>query len=183
MLSENVINNLIEEMKHGQIRSYDSSSIHKIESETKSLVSKARDLHNQPVSRSNEKEKLVNFALLKAYIDRNKRVIAAYKFHRIIWIQKSLFSKNVSETYLSEQERSIRQRMLSTTEEYLGSYGSINFFARNPIHNLFVQVLIKEDCGVLLVHDSLLELKKNHIYFLKKTEIADLIDNNLAEII
>lgn len=183
MLSEDVGKDIIDEIQDGRFVPYNITETEKLLNEIEFIDSKIEALKEE-AQRSYINEMLsMNFAVLKSYKDRNLRLLRAYNYNRIKMIQMNYFIKNDIKSYLSASEADYESKYINILEEYLEDYKHLDLQNREPPLDLYVQILTLEDCGMVMSGDEFIELKKGRLYFLKKSEIAHLINKNLVKIL
>lgn len=183
MFSEKSCKNLLDEIKHNQFKKFNSTEISNLEKEMANIQVKIDDIKHKAELDGVTESLSINFALLKAYNDRLERIIKAYKFYRFKKIQNSYFSKENINSFFSVQENELFSSFSSAVDSYLSKYKYLRLNDRQPPLSLFVQILALEDCGAVLCGDDFIELKKDRIYFLKKSDISHLISKNMVKII
>ncbi|KAI5170500.1 GINS complex subunit 1 [Pancytospora epiphaga] len=182
MLSEDVGRELLEEMRQKQIQQYNSQRVGHLEAEIEHVNSKLEFLKRKAASSEVSESLSVNFAILKAYKDRNMRILRAYRFYRMGKIQENYFAKKDIKRLLCTDEQGFENIYNEIIDEYLDDYRHLDFRSREPPLDYYVQIVTLENCGLIMSGNSFIDLKKGRLYFLKMKDIAHLIDNKLVMI-
>lgn len=184
MFFEDTGSALIDEIKEKELKKYNSKHIFALKSEIKSVDNKIEEIKHLASTMDDVTEELsVNFALLKAYKDRLLRISAAYHYYRFIKIQDSYFYKENTKQNLSLDEIELLNEFSNLADGYLKSYKHLNLSDRNPPLDFYVQILTLEDCGAVMSGNDFVDLKKDRIYFLKKSDISHLLKKSMVKII
>lgn len=183
MLSEGTCKDLLDEMKHNQFKKFNTAEVASLEHEVAAVQSKIDDIKHQAEITEVTESLSVNFALLKAYKDRLERVHRAYKSFRLKRIRDGYFSKESLAEFLAPHEVEFYKKFSDAVGECLADFKHLALNNRHPPLDFFVQILALEDCGAVLSGDEFIELKKDRIYFLKKSDIAHLLVKKLVKII
>lgn len=184
MLRESTGTFLLDEMKQKEITRYNSKDVFEIKNELKNVNDKIEEIKQIASTMDDITEELsVNFALLKAYKDRLLRVSTAYHFHRFIKIQESFFKKENIKENLSLDEVELLKSFSEITNAYLQPFKHLNLGDRHPPLDFYIQIMTLEDCGAVLCENEFVDLKKDRIYFLKKSDVAHLLKKNMAKVI
>lgn len=185
MFSENTGKDLLDEMKLKEIKLYNVQDINKIKSEILEIDVKIESLKNIVALNDNEvtKELSANYSMLKSYKDRLIRIEKSYHFFRFLKIQKNYFLKKDIKKFLNLNETEFEKEFSLLCNDYFEKYKHLSLADRTPPLDFYVQILTLEDCGLIISGDEFIELKKNKIYFLKKSDIIHLLDKNKIKII
>lgn len=185
MFSESTGRDLLDEMKFKELKPYNIQNINKIRSEVMEIDVRIEGLKNIVALNDNEvtKEISANYSMLKSYKERLLRIEKAYSFSRHIKIQKNYFTKNNIKKYLNSSEMEFEKAYNSISSNYFEKYKHLSLSDRSPPLDYYVQILTFEDCGLIVSGEDLIELKKNKIYFLKKSDIIHLLGKNKIKII
>lgn len=183
MLSEGTCKELLDEMKYNQFKKFNTADMNALEREMNFVQGKIDALKHEAETNDVTEALSVNFALLKAYSDRLERIAKAYRFYRFQRIGDSYFSKENLRGLLAAGELEFHREFSAMADEYLSDYRHLNLNDRHPPLCLFVQILALEDCGTVMCGDEFIELKKERIYFLRKSDVSHLLTKNLVKII
>lgn len=183
MLTEDTCTELIDEMKYNQFKKFNTVKISALERESTIIQTKIDALKHEAEVNEVTESLSVNFALLKAYSERLERISRAYKFHRFLQITESYFSKENLTGLMTPQELEFQNEFESVAEEYLSRFKHLVLNDRHPPLSLFVQILALEDCGTVMCGDEFIELKKDRIYFLRKSDVSHLLAKKFVKII
>ncbi|ELA42747.1 uncharacterized protein VICG_00062 [Vittaforma corneae ATCC 50505] len=183
MLSEGTCKDLLDEIKHNQFKKFNTAEVASLEREMAIVQSKIDDIKLRAEVNEITESLSINFALLKAYKDRLERIHKTYKLFRLKRIQDSYFSKENVVEFLAPHELEFYKNFSDAVGEYLADFKHLALTDRHPPLDFFVQILALEDCGVVLCGDEFVELKKDRIYFLKKSDIAHLLTKKLVKVI
>ncbi len=183
MLSERTCKDLLDEIKHNQFKRFNNAEMLNLEREMNIVQDKMDDIKAQLYKPDFPRDLTINFALLKAYKDRLERISKAYRFFRFKRIQDSYFSKENIVELCSPVETEMLSTFKNAVDEYLHDFKHLSLNDRHAPLGLFVQILALDDCGIVLTGNDFVELKKDRIYFLKKSDVAHLILKKLVKII
>lgn len=183
MLSENTGKDLLNEMKWNSFSLYNTQQLFKLRNEQLEVEGKIDELKNIASSGGVTTELSINFALLRAYNDRLTRIEKAYHWFRLQRVMDNYFVKNNIKNILSTNEIEFERKYGKLCDKYFKDYKHIGLIDRSPPLEYFVQIITLQDCGMILCSNEMIELKKNTIYFLKKSDIIHLICKNKVEII
>lgn len=183
MLLEDTGKELLDEIVHKTLGPYNTDQVNNLKKELDFVDKKLEALKQEAESSGITKELSINFALLKAYKDRNVRILKTYVFNRFLKIMTNYFEKNDIKGLLSASESNFESEYLNICEEYLSSSKHLDLMDRDPPLNFFVQIMTLEDCGMILNGDDFIELKKGRLYFLRKADVAHLISARLVKLL
>lgn len=172
MLSEETGKDLLDEIKHREFRRFNSNGVTALTREIDETRRKIDTLKRVAEEGEVTLELSINFALLKAYKERNERILRAYRFFRFQSIQEYHFSKDIPQELMIPDELAFLDEFKEITTRYLDNYRHLTLSDRSPPLDFFVQILTLEDCGAVLCGDDFIELKKDRIYFLKRSDIT-----------
>lgn len=184
MFHENTGSVLLDQMKQKQLVKYNSKDVNELQNEFKIVTEKLEEIKIAASTLDDVTEELsVNFALLKAYKDRLSRIETAYHYDRFLKIQNGFFKKENMKENLSLDEIELLKNFSEITNEYLEPFKHLNLNDRHPPLDFYIQILTLEDCGAVMCENDFLDLKKDRIYFLKKSDVAHLLKKNMVKII
>jgi GINS complex subunit 1 len=183
MFTESVGTELIDEMRQSDLKQYNSKGILQLKNELKMVDLRMEELKKIAETSEITEEISVNFALLKAYKDRLTRISKGYHYSRFVRIQNSYFLKDNIKNKISLDEVEMLNDFSKISNEYLRAYTHLNLNDRQPPLNHYVTIITLADCGIVLIGDHFVTLKKDTIYFLKKTDIAHLLSARMVEVI
>lgn len=183
MLSEETGKDLLDEIKHKEFKRYNSNGVMILTREIEETKIKIDALKRIAEEREVTLELSMNFALLKSYKERNERILRAYRLFRFQTIQEHYFNKDLSQDLMIPDELAFLDDFREISTKYLENYGYLSLNDRAPPLDFFVQILTLEDCGAVLCGDDFIELKKDRIYFLKRSDIIHLLKKNFVKII
>ncbi|ADM12415.1 uncharacterized protein Eint_100890 [Encephalitozoon intestinalis ATCC 50506] len=173
---------LLEDLKSSVLKPYRHAEIKAIQGENGDLDKKMEEIRRAAGSGISE-ELSVNYVMMKHFKERNERIVRSYKFHRILGLFDCFFGRKETSGILSPEEEECAEEYYATLKEYLEPFADMDFTTETPPTQFFVQVITLEDCGVVMDEGDLIELKKDRIYFIKKSSIAHLISDGLVRII
>jgi len=183
MLSEDLGRELLEEMKQKSLRPFNMRQVGRLEAEIEYVDAKLEALKREAAHSEVSESLSVNFAALKAYRDRDVRILRAYKFFRMRKIQDNYFDKHDIKRLLSTDEQCFENAYGDVLDGYLEDYRHLDFRSRDPPLNFYVQIMTLENCGLIMSGSDFIDLKKGRLYFLKMRDIAHLIDKKLVKIV
>jgi GINS complex subunit 1 len=173
---------LIDDIRSRKLKPYRHNEVRGMASESASLDAAMEEIRLEASSEISE-ELSVNYIMLKHHKDRNDRIVRAYHFHRLSFIHSSFLHKSSMAHLLSAEEEEYMREYGSAIGEYMGSFDVLDFGVTEPPIHFFVQVVTLGDCGVIMDEESFMELKKDRIYFVRKSAISHLISSGLVRII
>lgn len=173
---------LLEDVRSGAAKPHRHAEIKTLRSENAYLDAKMEEIKREASGEISE-ELSMNYVMLKHFKERNERVMRCYMFHRMKLMFDAFFSKECIGHLLSADEEECAERYGGALDEYLEPFHMLDFSANEPPLQLFVQVLTLEDCGVVMDEEGLVELKKDRIYFVRKSLVMHLISSGLASVI
>ena len=133
-----------------------------------------------------DEERGINYVLMRDQLQRSIRIKRTYLFDRQSKIIDNILNGyDISDNLLSEDEKKFISDFKSNLSEYYEDYESldINFYIEEPVLDLYIEVYCKEDCGYVMDGEEFIELKKNMIYYLKKSSVRHLISQNLIKVL
>lgn len=173
---------LLEDAKADSLRAHAQAEIKTLESENARLEARMEEIKERVADEISE-ELSVNYIMLKYFRERNKRILRCYSFHRVQLLFDAFFSKMHVGHLLSCDEEDLARRYHAVLRDYLDSFPMLDFSAREPPIQFFVQIVTLEDCGLVMDGESLVELRKNRIYFIKRSAVMHLINEGLVQIV
>lgn len=183
MLSENTGSDLLDEMKCKELKRFNSSGVNAVEKEIEHVQTKIDEIKVMAESQVITEEISLNFALLKAYKERLERILRAYKMFRLLKVQENYFLKDPISDLLCSYEQEFVKEFSDASDDYLKRFKHLSLGDRNPPLDFYVQIASLQDCGTVMCGDDFIDLKKNRIYFLKKSDIVHLLKKKLVKII
>ncbi|KAM0681525.1 hypothetical protein GINT2_000038 [Glugoides intestinalis] len=183
MLSEATGKDLLDEIKHDDFKRFNTSEVQRVEQELAQIHAKIEDIKRIAELEEITDELSVNFALLKSYKDRLERILRAYRFFRLIKIQDNHFQQKSMASSICSYEQEFLEGFVTISDTYLKEFHHLLLSDRHPPLNFFVQILALEDCGAIMCGDDFIDLKKDRIYFLKKSDVTHLLKRKLVKII
>lgn len=173
---------ILEDCKSKTIKPYRHTEVKQLINENLFLENQMEEIKLMAENEISE-EMSINYILLKSYQNRNTRIMKAYSFKRLGFIYKSILSKEQINDFLSSEEEDILKKYNESLKSYFNNFNSLDFSNDEPPLNFFVQIITLSDCGVIIDEGSFIELKKDRIYFVRKSAITHLINNNLVKVI
>lgn len=173
---------LLEDLKSSTARPYRHAEVRAVLAEGQHLDTKMDEIRQQAGTGMSE-ELSVNYVLMKYFKERNERILRSYRFHRSVMLFDEFFSREGVAGMLSQDEEDYADRLHALLDKYLEPFSILDFTVSTPPIQFFVQVVTLEDCGVVMDEGDLIELKKNRVYFIKKSTIAHLINNGFVRVI
>lgn len=170
-------------MRQDTLCPFNTAQVSQIGAEIEYLDTKIEALKREAENTDVGEELSINFAMLKAYKERNMRILRAYLFHRMSKIQENYFDKNDIKGLLSANEINFECEYNRILEEYISDYRHLDLKNREPPLSLYVQVIPLEDCGLVMSGDDFIDLKKGRLYFLRKADIAHLVKQRLVKLL
>lgn len=183
MVSENTGKKLLDEILGNKIKLYNGTHVNNLRSEMEELDHKMRLLKEDAEKHGIREELSINFSLLKSFKDRNERILKTYLFQRLLKITENFFLKENIFDMLSANELVFNQEFTDITETYLDKYRHLDLVDREPPLDFYVQIITLADCGTILNGDEFIDLKKNRLYYVKKSDIAHIINAKLVNIL
>ena len=183
MLKTTTAGQILDEMQSGTLKPYNSAAVNALKMELDFVQQKIEEIKREAEQNSITEELSINFAIHKAYRDRNERILRAYAFFRSKIITWNYFAKSDIKGCLSAAEVEFKNDVHEALDTYLAPYSDLNFFNNEPPLDFYVQVVTLEDCGLVLCGDDFIDLRKDRLYFLRKSDISHLISANLAKIL
>lgn len=181
MFSLNYAAEIFAEIKNSELVKYNDAAITSLNEEILYLDEEVSKLNTRVVNSNEIPDYIsVNYALILKFKERNERLLQIYAFNRNMKIQDKILNKqNIDEALLSLDEIKFVEEFTSLIENsYLRNLELTN---RNPPLDFYVQIVAKEDCGAVLTGDEFVEIKKDCIYFIRKNDIAHLLEKNMVE--
>lgn len=155
--------------------------IKEIESENQIIKKRMEDVREKIGESEVDEEISLNYMLLKNFFSRNLRIIRTYNFTMITKIQDDVLKRKP--TFSFEKYLRLFNIFQKLIEDRFSEFRFIEVSEEEPPLDLYVQILTLDDCGVIMDGEELIELKKDKIYFLKKSIINHLINLNVIKII
>lgn len=183
MIAESAGKDLLDEMKHIELKQYKFEQVYLLERELASIESKIENLKQIAENLEVTEQLSINFSMLKSYKERINRIIRSYKFNRLLKIQDNYFIKNNIKEYMNQDESTFQMSFNRITDELFTEYKHLLLEDRKPPLNFYVQIMTLEDCGIVLSGNEFVELKKGRIYFMKKSDISHLLKKEMVKII
>lgn len=183
MFSEDTGRIILDEIKQKSLKHYNIDQMNKIGAEIKEVATRMSSLKSRAEVSGVTEELSVNFAVLKAYMERLQRITRAYHYYRFKHIEASLFKKEKIKNFLTTTEIDYEGEFSAMANECLEDYQGLALSYRSPPLDFYVQILTLEECGIVLCDEDFLDLKKGRIYFLKKSDVSHLVDRGAAKII
>lgn len=174
---------LLDEIRLESFRLYNSREVMRLDTEMAYVSKKINEMKQQAAKGVVNEELSVNFVLLKSYHDRCLRIRRAYIWYRIRVIEQNYFKKEDIQDLMSADELAYKNRFTELLDEYLSEYRHLDLVHRDVPLNFYVQIFTLEDCGLVMCGKELMDLKKHRIYFLKRSDVAHLLDRQMARII
>ncbi|KAM0687650.1 hypothetical protein COBT_001107 [Conglomerata obtusa] len=179
-----MIKSILSDTKSKQLKPY-NSNITKLISQTQKLNTALTQLKSTINVESVTIEQSLQFVFLKNKIDRNTRIVKAYKFYRYKKIQDQIFEHKSFSDKMLEGMCDVDQEYKVKFEKLYDTYRNefcIDFDLEVPV-DFCVSVIAVCTCGSILVDDELVEIEKNKLYFIKKKYVKHLIDAGKMKII
>lgn len=173
---------LLEDLKSSALKPYRHAEVKAIQGENGHLDTKMEEIRRLAGDGISE-ELSVNYVMMKYFKERNERILRSYKFHRSLSLFDGFFSAKKTPDMLSCEEEEYMERCYDILGEYLEPFAHFDFTMSTPPIQFFVQIITLEDCGVVMDEGDLIELKKDRIYFIKRSSVSHLIGNGLVRII
>ena len=173
------------EIKNSKLNKYNVFLINKLLEEINYLDDEISKLNNQ-VKDVNEitNEISVNYALLQKYKDLDERLYHIYHFNRIIKIQQLILDKkHINNEILTIDEIKFCHKFKELYDEYCIDLECVDFKNTDLPLDFYVQIIALDDCGTILSGDEFIDIIKNRIYFIKKSDICHLIEKKLVKIL
>ncbi len=183
MLSESTGKKLLDEIMLVDLKIYNNEEVERIKNEIKYIDNKIELLKENAEKYGITEELSVNFSFLKSYKNRNDRILKAYIFDRLLKITENYFIKNNIFGLLSAREKKFYLEFSTISDAYLEPYRHLDLINTDPPLDFYVQIITLDDCGTILNGDEFIDLKKNRLYYIKKADIAHLINAKLVKII
>lgn len=183
MLSEATGKDLLDEIKHDEFKRFNTTEVQRVQQEITLVQAKIEDIKRIAELEEITDELSMNFALLKSYKDRLERILRAYKFFRLLKIQENHFQQRSIVESICSYEQEFLDEFIVLSDSYLKDFTHLSLNDRHPPLNFFVQILALEDCGAIMCGDDFIDLKKDRIYFLKKSDVIHLLKRKLVKII
>ncbi|AFM99189.1 hypothetical protein EHEL_100960 [Encephalitozoon hellem ATCC 50504] len=173
---------LLEDLKSSFLKPYRHAEVKALQGENGYLDSKMEEVRRLAGEGISE-ELSVNYVMIKYFKERNERILRSYKLHRSLCLFEDFFSSKKTSGTLSSEEEEYMERYHGILREYLEPFRHIDFAMEMPPIQFFVQIVTLEDCGIVMDEGNLIELKKDRIYFIKKSIVSHLIGSGLVRII
>ncbi|KAL6122858.1 hypothetical protein NUSPORA_00119 [Nucleospora cyclopteri] len=185
MFSVNFVDEILREIKHGTILKYNTVAISSLNEENEYIDSLINGLNEEASTMGDIANEIsINFAILHKYKERNKRILKTYNLDRLLKINENISNHSfLDESLLSLDEVDYARCLKEIDEEYFADYDYLNVSDTKVPLDFFVQILALEDCGIIMSGDEFVDVKKDHIYFLKKTDITHLIEKKFVQVI
>lgn len=183
MLSEDTGRELLDQMKQGDLRQYNTHQVGRANMEIQHVECKMDNLKHHAETSGITEELSVNFAMLKAYTERLTRISRAYHLDRLLKIEDNYFVKDDIRKFLCISEMEFDKDFNRCADDYLQEFKHLSLNDRSPPLSFYVQIQTLEDCGTVLCDDEFIDLKRDRIYFLKKADVAHLLKRKMARII
>lgn len=183
MLSEGTGRELLEEMRQKTLCPYNTAQISQISAEIEYADAKIEALKREAEHSDVSEALSINFAMLRAYRERNLRILRAYTLHRLSMIRDNYFDKRDIKELLSADEIAFEREYGEILEEYIADYRHLDLKNREPPLSLYVQIVPLEDCGLVMSGDDFIDLRRGRLYFLRKADIAHLIKQRLVRLL
>lgn len=117
-------------------------------------------------------ETSINFMILKKYEERNTRIFKNYIKYR--------FDNKLVET-VEENEEMVKYN--TVYNQYINNFPFLDFSVVEPPLNLFIRVIVLENCGAVMIDDDFIQLKEGVILFVKKNAVKHLLEKGCIKII
>jgi GINS complex subunit 1 len=122
----------------------------------------------------------------KALIDRNKRILLAYHTARLDCI--SAIASSVANVpakvkgFMIKSEVDFYTAYQDNLRDYEGAFRGIIDVSTNqpPPRDLFIQIRVNRDCGVIQTESGQLQLSLNSFHFVQRSDVQGLIDQGLV---
>ncbi|KAI4290947.1 GINS complex subunit 1 [Pancytospora philotis] len=183
MLCEESGKELLDEIRQKTLTRFNAGQVGQLHAEMEYVDEKIEALKATAETSDVSEELSINFAMLKTYRERCLRIVRAYRFARLLKIQNNYFCKADIKSLLTPEEIQFESEYNKGLETYLDEYRHLDFRSREPPLSHYVQVVPLEDCGLVMSGEDFIELRKNRLYFLKKADIAHLINKGLVEMV
>lgn len=173
---------ILEDIRSEVFETYRYSEVKDLKNENEYLDAKMNEIRVEVTDDVSE-ELSVNYIMLKYFRERNQRILRSYHFHRLNLLLDLFFSKESVEHLLSAEEEEYFGTYDGMLKEYLRPFSAFDFITRSPPTQFFIQILTLEDCGLVMDEGTLVELKKDRIYFIKRSTVTHLINAGFVRII
>lgn len=185
MFSVHYLEEVLSEIKDKELKKYNSIAMSSLMDE-KNYITKEIEKYNASVGDPMNigEDVTMNYAMMQSYLDRDERLSKIYHFDRILKIEEMIINKTgFAENQLSVDEIDFVKEFDGIYSGYCSEHKILDFNDRNYPMDLFVQIVVLEDCGTVLTGEEFVNLVKGRIYFIKKADIAHLIENKAVEIL
>ena len=170
--------------RHEQIPPYDQTAVESIIQEMNSLWSQLEE-----VIANGEGEPEATHAgyLLHFSLNRNKRVTLAYLYNRlqrILRLRWELLGNKLPQSIVdncSASERSSFEVYDKLLTEYMTSIDLDLTIDTQPPKDLYIQIRVLEDCGELQTGRDFIDLRKNSMHYLRRSDAEQFIKQGKAE--
>lgn len=181
-------------MKHNEAIYQDASllSIEEVPEEKDTSLTSLFPLEEEEEEKENNKEKTsishIKLLGLKELYERNRRILLAYHSARLDCISSASKLINIL-------PNSIHSHMTSDEGIFYHNYSSLRSSwirkisgglvevaqQQNPPKDLFIQIRVKEDCGIIQTEYGQLHLSPDSSHFVRRSDVQSLIDQGLVE--
>jgi len=173
---------LLDDIRASELKPYNVREVNKIENGLAQVEKEIEKIKERAKISVDEKLSM-NYVVYKAYKERCRRILDAYKMHRLRRIYESYLQRKEINSLLSMPEVHLKTECYRILDEYLEPYLHLDLYDREPPLNLYVQVMVLEDCGMVMVGKDFVELKRGRLYYLNKKDISHLLNNEVIKII
>lgn len=163
---------LLMDLKSDTIKPFNTKAFDDINKEIVYLQEEMQKIKDLAETEEITIEMSLNYMMLKKYEERNIRVKKNYLYHR--------YNNNMNDT---EKEKEYNKEYNKLYDEYFSEYNFIDLNLKDPPIDLFISILTLRDCGAVMVGDEIVDMKKDKIYFVKRSCVKHLIENNFVKII
>lgn len=125
---------------------------------------------------------------LKELYERNRRILLAYHSARLDCISSASKLINIIpnsiHSHMTSDESIFYQNYSSLRSSWIrkASAGLVEVAQQqNPPKDLFIQIRVKEDCGIIQTEYGQLHLSTDSSHFVRRSDVQSLIDQGLVE--
>ena len=183
MLQRGTGRSLLDEMRVGLFGQYDEVELAKLDREIEYTAGIMEDMKRKASSGNINEEISINYFIIKAHHERCVRIKSAYIWNRLMRIEQNYYKKEKIRHMMNRDEMEFEKEFMEITEEYLEAYKQLDLNHRDIPLNFYVQIYTLVDCGIVMCGDELINLQKDRIYFMRRSEVAHLIDKKMAKIV
>ncbi len=173
-----------------KLEPYNEELVKNIMSDITTLYSEAliwsEAMEHSPTASIFDNQSQARLVAIKSVIERNKRILLAYQAARLDCISRAALSiANLPEKFLGSMTQSEQIFLTDYSDNlraYMSTFGGLLDICANqaPPRDLYIQVRVNRDCGVIQTEWGQLHLSPNSAHFVRRADVQSLIDQGLV---